>query len=50
MIRGARELTQGLDHNNNVFTHTGVKRPHPESYSGEVDLEKKIEVFVTALL
>ena len=49
MIREARELTKGLDPDNNIFTHTGVKMPHPESYSGEADLEE-FEVFVAALL
>ena len=44
MIREARESTKGLDPNN-IFTHAGVKMPHPEPYSGEADLEK-FEVFV----
>ena len=49
MIWEARELTEGLDPDNNIFTHAGVKMPHPESYSGEADLEK-FEVFIAALL
>ena len=49
MIKEARESTKGLDPNNNIFTHAGVKMPHPESYSGEADL-KKFKVFITALL
>ena len=49
MIKEARELTKGLEPNNNIFTRAGVKMPHPESYSGEADFEK-FEVFVTALL
>ena len=40
MIQEARESTKGLDPNNNIFTHAGVKMPHPESYSGEADLER----------
>ena len=46
MIREARELTEGLDPNNNIFTCAGVKMPHPEPYSGEADL-KRFEVFET---
>ena len=53
MIKEARELTKGLDPNNNIFTHAGVKMPHPiddpKSYSGVANL-KKFEVYVTALL
>ena len=49
IIKEARESTKCLDPNNNIFTHAGVKIPHPESYSGEADL-KKFEVFVAALL
>ena len=49
MIQEARESTEGLDPDNNIFTHAGVKMPHPEPYSGEADLER-FEVFVTALL
>ena len=49
MIWEARELTKGLDPDNNIFTHAGIKMPHPEPYSGEADLEK-FEVFITALL
>ena len=48
MIREARDLTEGLDPDNNIFTHAGVKMPHPEPYSGEADLER-FEVFVAAL-
>ena len=49
MIREARELTKGLDPDNNIFTCTGVKMPHPESYSGEADLEE-FKIFITASL
>ena len=49
MIWEAQELTKGLDPDNNIFTHAGVKMPHPEPYSGEANL-KKFEVFVTVLL
>ena len=49
IIREARESTEGLDPDNNIFTHTGVKMPHPEPYSGEANLEK-FKVFITALL
>ena len=42
-------MTEGLDPDNNIFTRTGVKMPHPEPYSGEADLER-FEVFVAALL
>ena len=49
MIREARELTEGLDPDNNIFTRAGVKMQHPEPYSGEADLER-FEVFVAALL
>ena len=49
MIWEARELTEGLDPNNNIFTRAGVKMLHPEPYSGEADL-KKFKVFVAALL
>ena len=49
MIWEARELTEGLDPDNNIFTHAGVRMLHPESYSGEADL-KKFEVFIAALL
>ena len=49
MIREARDSTEGLDPDNNIFTHAGVKMPHPEPYSGEANLER-FEVFVTALL
>ena len=49
MIQEARDLTEGLDPDNNIFTHAGVKMPHPEPYSGEADLER-FKVFVAALL
>ena len=49
MIQEARESTEGLDPDNNRFTHAGVKMPHPEPYSGEADL-KRFEVIVIALL
>ena len=49
MIQEARESTGSLDPNNNIFTHAGVKMPHPEPYSGEANLER-FKVFVTALL
>ena len=49
MIREARDSTEGLDPDNNIFTHAGVKMPDPEPYSGEADLER-FEVFVAVLL
>ena len=49
MIQEARESTECLDPDNNIFTHTGVKMPHPEPYSGEANL-KRFKVFVAALL
>ena len=48
MIRD-EDLTEGLDPDNNIFTHAGVKMPHPEPYSGEANLER-FEVFVAAVL
>ena len=49
MIREARDSTEGLDPDNNIFPHTGVKMLHPEPYAGEANLER-FEVFVAALL
>src|SRR6266481_9757030 len=49
MVHEARVVTDGLDPENNILTHTGVKIPHPEPYSGEPDLER-FEVFVAGLL
>ena len=49
MIREARDSTEGLDPDNNILTRAGVKMPHPESYSGEADLER-FKVFIAALL
>ncbi len=49
MVHEAQVATDGLDPENNILTHAGVKIPHPEPYLGKPDLER-FEVFVTGLL
>src|SRR6266481_3095906 len=49
MIDEAERVQEGLGPNLDIFAHTGVKIPHPEPYSGEVDLER-FEVFVAGIL
>ena len=49
MIAEAKRVQEGLGPNLDIFTHAGVKIPHPEPYSGEVDLEQ-FEVFIAGIL
>src|SRR6266481_6795101 len=49
MINEAERVQEGLGPDLDIFTHAGVKIPHPEPYSGEVDLER-FEVFVAGIL
>jgi len=49
MIKDARDSTEGLDPENNVLAHAGVKISQPEPYSGKADLEK-FKVFIAATL
>ena len=49
MVHEAQAATNGLDPENNILTHAGVKIPHPEPYSGKPDLER-FKVFVAGLL
>src|SRR6266481_6106408 len=49
MIDEAERVQEGLGPDLDIFTRTGVKIPHPEPYSGEVDLER-FEVFVAGIL
>ena len=49
MIAEAERVQEGLGPNLDSFTRAGVKIPHPEPYSGEVDLER-FEVFITGIL
>ena len=49
MVHEAQVATNGLNPENNILTHAGVKIPHPKPYSGEPDLER-FKVFVAGLL
>jgi len=49
MIKDARDSTEGLDPENNVLAHAGVKISQPEPYSGKADLEK-FKVFIAVTL
>ncbi len=49
MVHEAQVATNGLNPENNILTHAGVKIPHPEPYLGEPDLER-FKVFIAGLL
>src|SRR6266481_5683285 len=49
MIDEAERVQEGLGPDLDIFAHAGVKIPHPEPYSGEVDLER-FKVFVAGIL
>jgi len=49
MVHEAREANKGLSPENTILAHIGTCMPHPESYSGEPDLER-FQVFITGLL
>ena len=49
MVHEAREANKGLSPENAILMHIGTHMPHPESYSGEPDLER-FQVFIAGLL
>jgi len=49
MVHEAREANKGLSPENTILTRIGTRMPHPESYSGEPDLER-FQVFIAGLL
>ena len=49
IVRGAFDDYQELNPDSEIFTRGRVKMPHPEYYSGELDLER-YEVFIIKVL